>query len=496
MNNPNGFWKSLQVREEYERENQRRKTEGVPKKLSEEELLSELPANCIPYDVLDAAIHDFMKALGINQQKRKKELEKDANSKFQFEMKFRSKKNMPQETLEFATKLWNTSRGKYARLFSKKTPLRFSEHVPDKLDRQFYVMRNRLGCYFLSYNIEVPIVRVPSSDDQAQDKRKRNQEAKEKQDPAKLKEKIQEIKQRGIRKTVQRNELTKLFGPRPSKIQYSKDPVKRHPKEQEKIKKKRKQKKLKKKKEKKLLKNENDEGGNKPNATWNHVPFHRIVALDPGVRCFQTIYDPDGLAVEWGQQDIQRIYRLCRHADKLKSQLDSTKDAIGPKFNKLYGQNAKTRKRYRRKLKKAWLRVLTQIKNLVNEVHKKLCKWLCDNYEVILIPEFRVSQMVNKKNKRKIRSKTARQMCTWAHYRFRKMLEAKAQTYQRCRVIVVQEPYTTKTCGGCGELNEKIGSKKVFICPFDNCDYEADRDISAARNILLRFLTHNISVLL
>ena len=39
----------------------------------------------------------------------------------------------------------------------------------------------------------------------------------------------------------------------------------------------------------------------------------------------------------------------------------------------------------------------------------------------------------------------------------------------------------------CGEIHHNLGSNKTFKCPW--CDYEADRDISAARNILLRYLT-------
>ena len=49
------------------------------KKLTDEELslLQEIPANQIPYDIydiLDAAIHDFTKALGINYEKKQKKL--------------------------------------------------------------------------------------------------------------------------------------------------------------------------------------------------------------------------------------------------------------------------------------------------------------------------------------------------------------------------------------------------------------------------------------
>jgi len=35
-----------------------------------------------------------------------------------------------------------------------------------------------------------------------------------------------------------------------------------------------------------------------------------VISLDPGVRTFMTGYDPSGMAVEWGKNNIGRIYRL------------------------------------------------------------------------------------------------------------------------------------------------------------------------------------------
>ena len=48
------------------------------------------------------------------------------------------------------------------------------------------------------------------------------------------------------------------------------------------------------------------------------------------------------------------------------------------------------------------------------------------------------------------------------------------------------EAYTCKQCGNCGVLNDKLGSSETFVCP--RCKFSADRDIHAARNILLRHL--------
>jgi len=107
-----------------------------------------------------------------------------------------------------------------------------------------------------------------------------------------------------------------------------------------------------------------------------------IVALDAGVRTFQTTYDASGLSAEWREEDVRRIYRLCLVADKIKT---SRSSKTGAK---------------RRSIKMAWHRVLLRIKHLVREIHRKMATWLCENYKVMLIPEFETSRMV-KKGKRK-----------------------------------------------------------------------------------------------
>jgi putative transposase len=193
-----------------------------------------------------------------------------------------------------------------------------------------------------------------------------------------------------------------------------------------------------------------------------------VVALDPGVRSFQTTYDLTNLATEWGKDDMKRLFTLCRFADKIQSAWQSKKGAK------------------RRSTKLAWHRALFRIKNKVKELHRKMATWLCENYKVILIPKFETSRMVRRAN-RKIRSKTARGMLTWSHFAFRELLKAKAELFPWVKVVECDEAYTSKTCGNCGELHHTLGGAKTFKCK--HCNYVADRDISAARNILLRYLS-------
>lgn len=199
---------------------------------------------------------------------------------------------------------------------------------------------------------------------------------------------------------------------------------------------------------------------------------HCTISLDPGVRTFMTGYDADGSTFEWGQNDFGRVFRLCYSYDRLQAKWSE--------------KPVKHHQRY--KMKIAARRIQRKIRNLIDEVHKKLTKCLCENYRAIVLPKFETSTMV-RRGDRKLHKKTARAMLTWSHYRFRQRLLSKSREYPWCNIIVTEEPYTSKTCGKCGTINTKLGSSKIFRCLSPKCDYVADRDANGARNILLRYLT-------
>src|SRR2546430_14355088 len=179
-----------------------------------------------------------------------------------------------------------------------------------------------------------------------------------------------------------------------------------------------------------------------------------------------------------GKGDINRMYRLCLHYDRIQSERDS-----------IHGKSNK-RKRY--KLRRCMLRIHKKIRNLVDECHRKFARWLCENHHVVLLPEFKTKNMV-KRGFRKIHSKTARQMMTWSHYRFRQYLLHKSREYPWCKVVICTEEYTSKTCGCCGVINRSLGSLKTFQCP--SCGATIDRDVNGARNVLLKYITENKSQL-
>jgi putative transposase len=93
-----------------------------------------------------------------------------------------------------------------------------------------------------------------------------------------------------------------------------------------------------------------------------------------------------------------------------------------------------------------------------------------------------------KKAQRKIRSKIARGMLAWAHYRFQQRLINKTREYRQCKVLIVDESYTSNTCGSCGQ----IIARNLEATRSSNAPHVMSNSTetpTGARNILLNFLT-------
>ena len=174
--------------------------------------------------------------------------------------------------------------------------------------------------------------------------------------------------------------------------------------------------------------------------------------------------------------DDEKIKNLCIKYDKLQSKVDKN-DFHYTKTGE-YHKTKKTRKNFKLKM----LKVRENIRNKVKDLHWKFAKFLCSNYNTILLPKFESQHMISKED-RKISSKTARSICTYSHYLFQQRLIHKSREFPWCNVVIVED-YTSVTCGSCGKYNHKLASSKDFNCP--NCDYKSDRDINASRNILLK----------
>lgn len=139
----------------------------------------------------------------------------------------------------------------------------------------------------------------------------------------------------------------------------------------------------------------------------------------PGVRTFLTGYSPDGKIVEFGKNAMRRIKRLCHHADVLEGKIA---DAPG---------------RRRASLRRAALRMNRRMRNLVEDMHRKIVAYLNGNYRLVLLPEFKASEMV-RRGERAIRSRTVRQMLTLRHFSFRQRLLQRANASDHSMRVLVR----------------------------------------------------------
>ena len=190
----------------------------------------------------------------------------------------------------------------------------------------------------------------------------------------------------------------------------------------------------------------------------------RVAALDPGVRSFMTWYCADSVG-KIGEGAFFRIQRLCERLDDLMSRA------------------AKSPSRKRRNMRRAAGRMRLRIENLVQELHRQAARFLVNNFDVILLPTFETSEMVER-GRRRIRSKTVRNLLTLAHYRFKLFLRNKAAEAGAI-VLDVSEAYTTKTVSWTGEMLEGLGGASVVVAQDGE---RMDRDYNGARGIYLRAL--------
>lgn len=181
------------------------------------------------------------------------------------------------------------------------------------------------------------------------------------------------------------------------------------------------------------------------------VSGDRIISLDPGVRKFLVGYDPIGSSTIIGEGANIELMNLLSTIDK--------------------NERSKTDTYF------LW----KQLKSKISELHWKSIYYLIENYDTILLPDFRVSQMVRSK---KLGKNTKRLMYMFSFHKFKERLKYKCSMYGK-KLIIVDESYTSCTCGKCGTINQLKGNE-IFKCK--SCNLVIDRDIGGSRNILLKNL--------
>ena len=126
-----------------------------------------------------------------------------------------------------------------------------------------------------------------------------------------------------------------------------------------------------------------------------------------------------------------------------------------------------------------------KFQNLRKDAHYKIANWLCRQYDHIILTRLNVKYMSKKKSG--LGRSTRKAMLKLGHFQFRQILVQKASQYPGTKIYIGGEAYISKTCGQCGQLNYKLGSSEIFRCRFTSCGYKSDRDVNAARNIMLLY---------
>lgn len=176
----------------------------------------------------------------------------------------------------------------------------------------------------------------------------------------------------------------------------------------------------------------------------------KTIALDPGVRTFQTGYSEDTII------QIDRTELL----KKLKKKLDFLSSQRKYKYKRMKTQH--------------------RIRHVVDDLHWKTITFLTKHYQHILLPHFDSQGMMGKNRK------VNRDLNLLKHYLFQCRLKEKVNEIHGLHVYLVNESFTSKTCSLCGTINPFLGSDKIFTCVSGDCKMVMDRDINASRNIFIK----------
>ena len=198
-------------------------------------------------------------------------------------------------------------------------------------------------------------------------------------------------------------------------------------------------------------------------------PRNKVISLDPGIRTFQSGFDPSGIAYKFGENEkLKKIENLFLSEDKIRKSLSST----------IFKLNYKTKYN----LIKKFHRIKLKVTNIIGNMHNQISSFLSKNYDNVILPLFMSSQMLKGKT---LNSRSKRWLSVLSHFKFMEKLTY-ACSKNKSNIYLANESYTTKCCGRCGTLNN-VGSSEIFNCI--NCGLQQDRDLHAARNIYLRRVT-------
>jgi IS605 OrfB family transposase len=190
------------------------------------------------------------------------------------------------------------------------------------------------------------------------------------------------------------------------------------------------------------------------------------IGIDIGVRTFLTTFsDKESLEIATSDKTYPLISKYLKRLDSL--QKNKAKKSLMT-VKKKVKNFSKVREKYYQKLR-----------NKIDDMHNKVASYLVRNYKEIIIGKVSTKEMVNNETS-SLSDITKRRLFALSHYRFRMKLTSMAKKFG-ATITEVTEYLTSRTCSNCGNINDSLGSSKVYRCW--KCPIELDRDINAAINI-------------
>jgi putative transposase len=122
-------------------------------------------------------------------------------------------------------------------------------------------------------------------------------------------------------------------------------------------------------------------------------------------------------------------------------------------------------------------RIEKKIENIIDDMHWKTAKFLCDEYDVIHLGKINTGSIISNDTSI-IDEITKKTLLSLSHSKFRGRLKHQAKKYD-CELKLVNEYMTTKTCHKCSRI-KIVGASKKYECV---CGVKIGRDVNAAINI-------------
>lgn len=179
--------------------------------------------------------------------------------------------------------------------------------------------------------------------------------------------------------------------------------------------------------------------------------YNGLCGIDIGCKNFLTIYGSNGIC-----------YRIIADEEKLDNIL---------KNNQLT---------YEKKDKK--------ITNMINDLHIQSSRLICNSFQNIYIGQIHTKDLIDSKNMKTTHDNLTRIL---SHNKFLQILTKFAMKRTK-NLHIVDESFTSKHCGVCGEIKHKFkriqfgtdSERRKYICEF--CGTILHRDINASRLIIIK----------